>query len=153
MQLARHLRLRGLRQPHPRLLLQLPLHVLELRLRHLRRDPARRSDLQQHQEAPLQEHVLRQQRPGLRVLLEHLQLCNAIRHVRERLVLCRDNHVQVRSKACARLVELRNNIVRAARRRAVPVVRPGNVPVDRLRDSRNVPEAVVDRVAATIKDQ
>ena len=64
-----------------------------------------------------------------------------------------DNHVPVRRKACARLVERLNNIVRVVRRRAVLVVRQDSVRVDRRRDSRNVPEAVVDRVVATIKDQ
>jgi hypothetical protein len=68
-------------------------------------------------------------------------------------VVRQDKRVQVRRKACARLVELRNNIVPAARRRAVLVVRQGSVRVDRLRDSRNVSAAVVDQVAATIKDQ
>jgi hypothetical protein len=63
------------------------------------------------------------------------------------------NLVQVRRKGCARLVERRSNIVRAARRRAVLAVRPVSVQVDRLRDSRNVLAAVVGRVAATIKDQ
>jgi hypothetical protein len=68
-------------------------------------------------------------------------------------VVRQDKRVQVRRKACARLVERRNNIVRAVRRRAVLVVRPGSVRADRLRDSRNVLAAVVDRVAAIIRDQ
>lgn len=63
-----------------------------------------------------------------------------------------DNLVPVRRKACARQVERPNNIVRAVRRKAVLVVRLGSVRVDRLRDSRNAPAAVADRVAATIKD-
>jgi hypothetical protein len=119
----------------------------------LRRDPACRCDPQQPREAPLQEHVLRQQRLARRVLVAHPQLYNAIPHVQERLVLRQDNRVQVRRKACARRVERRNSIVRAVRRRDVLVARPGSVPVDRLRDSRNVPAAVVDLVAAIIKDQ
>ena len=117
------------------------------------RVPACRCGLLRHREARLREHVLRRPRQGLRVQLAHLQLCNAIRHVRERLVPRRANHVQVRRKACARLVERRNNIVRAARRRAVLVVRLGSVQADRRRDSHNAPAAVVDREAATIKDQ
>jgi len=64
-----------------------------------------------------------------------------------------DNLVQARRKACARLVEHRNNFVPAARRRAVLVVRQGSVRVDPLRVSRNAPVAAVGRVAATIKDQ
>lgn len=51
---------RGLLQLHQRLLLQLPLHAQELRLEHLRRDPACRCGLQQHLEARLREHVLPQ---------------------------------------------------------------------------------------------
>jgi hypothetical protein len=157
--IRRHIRLaqrpppRNLPQLHQRLQLRLPLHVPELRLRHLHRVPACHCGLHGHRAARLREHVLRQQRPVLYVLLAHLQLCNAIRHVRERLVLRRDNRVPVRRKACARLVERRNNIVRAARRRAVLVVRLGSVQADRRRDSHNAPAAVVDREAATIKDQ
>jgi hypothetical protein len=109
-----------------------------------------RCDLQQHREARLRVHVLLRERQVLRVLLAHLQHCNVIPRVLEPLVVHRDNLVQVRRKACARL-ERRNNIVRAVRRRAVLVVRPGSGPVDRLRDSRNAPAAVADRVAATIK--
>ena len=150
---VRQPRRRSLQQLHQPFLLRLRLHVPELRLLHLRRDPAARCGLQPHREARLQEHVLRQQRLALRVLLAHLQLCNAIRHVRERLVVRPDNLVQARRKACARLVEHRNNFVPAARRRAVLVVRQGSVRVDPLRVSRNAPVAAVGRVAATIKDQ
>jgi hypothetical protein len=56
---VRHPRRRSLQQLHLRLQLQQPLHVPELRLLHLRRDPAPRCGLQQHREARLQEHVLR----------------------------------------------------------------------------------------------
>jgi hypothetical protein len=94
-----------------------------------------------------------QQRLARHVRLAHLQRCNATRHVRERLVLRPDKLVRVRSKACVRLVERHNNTVRAVRRRVVPVVRQGSVRVDRLRVSRSAPAAVVDRVAATIKDR
>ena len=153
IRVAQRLRLRSLQRLHLRLLLQPPLHVRASRLQHLRRDPACRCGLQQHREARLLEHVLRQRRLGLLVLPAHLQLCNAIPRVRERLVVRQDKRVQVRRKACARLVERRNNIVRAVRRRAVLVVRPGSVRADRLRDSRNVLAAVVDRVAAIIRDQ
>ena len=58
-----------------------------------------------------------------------------------------------RRKACARLVVRRNNIVRAVRRRAVLAERPGSVPVDRRRGSRNALEVAVGQAAATIKDQ
>jgi hypothetical protein len=124
-----------------------------LRLLHLRLVPACRCGLLQHRGTRLREHVLRQQRPGLRVLLAHLQLCNAIQRVLERQAVRPVKLVQVRRKACARLVERRNRIVRAVRLRAVLVVRRDSVRVDRLRDSRNAPAAAVDRVAATIKDQ
>jgi hypothetical protein len=153
MRLAQRPRLRSRQQLHQRLLLQLPLHVPELRPLLLRLVPACRCGLQQLQEAPRREHAPRRRRLALRVLLVHLQLCNAIPRVRERLVLRRDNLVQVRRKACARLAERRNSIVRAARRRAVLVVRQGSVRVDRRRGSRNVLEAAVDQVAATTKDQ
>ena len=129
------------------------LHVPAPRPLCPRRVLARPCGLQQHREARLREHVLRRPRQGLRVQLAHLQLCNAIRHVRERLVPRRANHVQVRRKACARLVERLNSIVRAARRKAVLVVRLGSVRVDRLRDSRNAPAAAVDRVAVTTRDR
>jgi hypothetical protein len=145
---------RNLLQLRQHLLLQLPRHVPALRLLHQRRDLACPCDLRrQHPEARLREHVRRQQRLGLRVLLAHLQLCNVIHRVRARQVLRRGNHVPVRRKACARLVERHNNIVQAVRRRVVLAVRRGSVLVDRLRDSRNAPAAVVDRVAATIKDR
>jgi hypothetical protein len=150
---AQRLRLRGLLHPHRRLQLQPRPHAPELRLLRLRRDLACRCDLQLHREARLREHVLQQPCLGLRVLLAHLQLCNAIPRVRERLDLRRDNLVQAHRKACARLVERRNNIVPAARRRGALVVRQGSVLVGRLRDSRSAPAAVVDRAAATIKDQ
>jgi hypothetical protein len=149
--LARRLPLRSLRQLRQRLRLQLPLHDLALRLRHPRRVPAYRCDLQQHREARLQEHVLRQHRLGLHGLPAHPQLCNVIR-VPARLLQAPGKRVLVRRKACARLVEHRNNIVQAARRRVVLVVRQGSVRVDRLRGSRNVRAAVADRVVATIKD-
>jgi hypothetical protein len=153
IRLARCPRLRGLLQLHQRLQLRLPLHVPELLLLLLRRVLACRCGLRQHREARLREHVLRRHRLGLRVLLAHLQQCNAIQYGREGLVLRRDNLVLVRRKACARPVERRNNIVRAARRRAVLVVRQGSVRVDRLRVSRNVLVAAVDQAAATIKDR
>jgi hypothetical protein len=127
--------------------------VLELRLLLLRLVSACRCGLQWHREAPLREHVLRQRRLALRALVAHLQQCNAIRRVPQHPVARPGNLVQVRRKGCARLVERRSNIVRAARRRAVLAVRPVSVQVDRLRDSRNVLAAVVGRVAATIKDQ
>ena len=153
IRLAHRLPLRSLRQLHLRLLRQLRLHDLALRLLLPRRDPAFRCGLQQHRGARPREHARRQQRPALHGLLAHPQLCNAIRHVRERLVLRRDNHVQERRKACARLAELRNSIVRAARRRAVLVVRQGSVRVDRLLGFRSAPAAAVVRVAAITRDQ
>jgi hypothetical protein len=146
-------RLRGLQQLHLRLQLRLPPHVPALRPQLLRRVPVCRCGLRRHREARLRDHVLREQLPALRVRLAHLRQCNAIRYGREGLVLHRDNLVLVRRKACARLVERRNNIVRAARRRAVPVVRQGSVRVDRLHVSRNVLVAAVDQAAATIKDR
>lgn len=148
---AQRPRLQNLLQLHLHLLLQLPLLVPALRLPLPRRDLACRCALHQHQEARLREHGLLQQRLPRRVLLAHLQHCNAIPRVPEHQVLRQDNHVQARRKACARLLERRNNIVRAARRRAVLVVRQGSVRVDRLRDSRNAPAAAVGRVAATTK--
>ena len=93
---ARRRGLRSLLHLHQRLLLQLLLHVPELRLLLLRCGPACRCDLQQHREARLREHVQRQQRLLLRVLLVHLQHCNAIRRVRERPVVRQDKRVQVR---------------------------------------------------------
>jgi hypothetical protein len=119
----------------------------------MRRVPACRCGLQQHREARLREHVPRRQRQVLHVLLAHLQHCNAIRRVRQRLVVRQGKRVQVRRKACARLAERRSNIVPTARRRVVLVVRQGSVRVDLRRDSRNVLAAAADRVAATIKDQ
>lgn len=151
IRLARRPRLRDLQRPHLRLQLRLPQHVPELRLLPLRRDLACRCDLQQHRAPRLREHVLRAQLPVRRVPLARPQPCNAILCVLERPVVHPDNLVQVRRKACVRL-ERRNNIVRAARRRAVPVVRRGSVRADLLRDSRNAPAAVVGRAAATIKD-
>ncbi len=153
IRLAEHPRLRNLLHPHQRLLLPLLLHGPAPRPLCPRRVPACPCGLQQHREARLREHVLRRPRQGLRVQLAHRQLCNAIRHVRERLVLRRDNHVQERRKACARLAELRNSIVRAARRRAVLVVRQGSVRVDRLLGFRSAPAAAVVRVAAITRDQ
>jgi hypothetical protein len=144
-------------RPWQRSLLRLQLrrrqHVQELRLLLLRLVPACRYDPQQPLEARLPEHVLQRQRLARRVPLAHLQPCNAIPLVPERPVLHPDNLVQVRRKACARLVELRNNIVRAVRLKAVLVVHLGSVRVDRLRDFRNAPVAVADRVVATIRDQ
>jgi hypothetical protein len=153
IRLAEHPRLRNLLHPHQRLLLPLLLHVPAPRPLCPRRVPACPCGLQQHREARLREHVQRRPRQGLRVQLAHRQLCNAIRHVRERLVLRRDNHVQERRKPCARLAELRNSIVRAARRRAVLVVRQGSVRVDRLLGFRSAPAAAVVRVAAITRDQ
>jgi len=153
IRLAQRLRLRDPQQLHQRLLLRPPVHVLESRPLLPRRGLACRCGLPLHREARLRGHVLREQLLEPRVLLAHLRRCNAIRHVLEGLVVLPANHVPVRRKACARLVEHRNNIVRAARRRGVLVARQDSVRVDRLRDSRNVLAAVVGRVAATIKDQ
>ncbi len=172
LQVSRDLRLQlARRQPIPRLIRlaprprpQGPLRLrqrLPLRLRQpapaLRRQPLRRGPAyhcgpQQRQEARLREHVQRR-RLALRVLPADHQHYNAIQLVRERPALRRDNPAPVRRKACVRQLERRNNIVRAARRRAVPVVRPGSVLVDRLRDSRNALAAAVGRVAAITRDQ
>jgi len=153
IRLAQRLRLRDPQQLHQRLLLRPPLHVLELRPLLPHRGLACRCGLPLHREARLRGHVLREQLLERRVLLAHLlRLCNAIRCVREGLVVLPANLGPARRKACARLVVRRNNIVRAVRRRAVPVARQGSVQVDRLRDSRNAPAAAVGRVAATIKD-
>jgi len=152
IRLAQRLRLRDPQQLHQRLLLRPPLHVLESRPLLPRRGLACRCGLLLHREAPLREHVLREQLLEPRVLLAHLRRCNAIRHVREGLVVLPANHVPVRRKACARLVVRRNNIVRAVRRRAVLAERPGSVPVDRRRGSRNALEVAVGQAAATIKD-
>ena len=141
IRLAQHPRLRSLLL-HLRRKLRLPLHV-----------PACRCGLLQRREALLPEHVPRQQRLGLRVLLAHLQHCNAIQRVRQRQARRPGKLVRLLRKACARLVALRNNIVRAVRRRVDPAVRPGNVRVDRLRVSRNDLAAAAGPVAATIKDQ
>jgi hypothetical protein len=153
MRLAPCPRLRSPLHLHQRLLLQLPPHVPALRQQPLRRVLACRCGLLQHREARLRVAALRLQVQVLLVLLAHRQPCNAIRRVPQRLVVRQGKRVQVRRRACARLAEHRNNIVRAARRRAVLAVRQGSVPVDRLRDSRNAPAAAVDRVAVTIKDQ
>jgi hypothetical protein len=144
-------RARCLRQLHLRLQLQLLLRAPALRLLRLRHDPACRCGHRQHREARPQEHVLRQRRLALHGLLAHPQPCNVIL-VPAALLLARDNRAQVLLKACALLV-LRSNIVPAARRRVVPVVRPGSVRVGRLRGSRNALAAVADQVVATIRDQ
>ena len=123
-----------------------------MRLLHPRRDPVFRCGQLEYREARLWEHVLQQQRLALCGLLAHLRLCNVIR-VPVRLLQARRKRVPVRRKACARLVVRHNSIVRAARRRGVPVGRPVSVPADRLRGSHNVPAAVAGQVAATIKDQ
>src|SRR5271156_5677808 len=149
IRLAQRLRLRDPQQLHQRLLLRPPVHVLESR-------PLlpRRCGLPLHREARLRGHVLREQLLERRVLLARLlRLCNAIRCVREGLVVLPANLGPARRKACARLVVRRNNIVRAVRRRAVLAERPGSVPVDRRRGSRNAPEVAVGQAAATIKDQ
>ena len=149
---ARHQLLRSLQQLHLRLLLRLLRQDPASRPHHRRPVLACHCDPRQHRAARPREHARRQQRPALHGLLAHPQLCNVIR-VPARLLQARGNRVQVRRKACARLVELRNNIVRAARRRVVLAERQGSVRVDRLRASRSAPEAVADRVVATIKDQ
>jgi hypothetical protein len=142
--------LRNLRQLHQRLQPQLRLYVPALR--RLPQDPACRCGRLQHREARPREHVLRQQRPALHGLLAHLRLCNVIR-VPARLLRAPGKRVQVCRKACARVVERRNNIVLAARRRVALVVRPGSVLEDRPRASHNALEAVADRVVATIRDR
>ena len=121
-----------------------------MHLLRLCQDPACRYVQLQHREARPRVHVLRRLHLALHDPLAHLRLCNVIR-VQARLLQARAKRVLVRRKACARLAALRNNIVRAARRRVVPVARQGNVRVDRLRDSRSAPEAVADRVVATIR--
>ena len=119
-------------------------------MRRLPQDPACRCGRLQHREARPREHVLQQQGPAPHGLPAHLRLCNVIR-VPARLLQAPGKRVPVRRKACARVVERRNNIVLAARPRFVLVVRQGNVREDRLRASHNVPEAVADQVVATIK--
>jgi hypothetical protein len=153
IRLAQRLRLRDPQQLHQRLLLRPPLHVLELRPLLPHRGLACPCGLPLHREARLREPVLRRQRRELLVQLAHLRHCSAIRHVREGLVVHQANHVPVRRKACARLVERLNNIVRVVRRRAVLVARQDSVRVDRRRGSRNVLEVAVDQAVATIKDQ
>ncbi len=151
MRPARHLLLRSLRQLHLRLLLRLLPQDPASRPHHLRRVLACLCDLRQHQAARLREHVRQRQRPGLRALLAHLQLCNVIR-VPARLLQGPGKADPVRRKACARLAS-HNNIVRAVRRKAVLAVRRGSVLVDRLRGSRSVLEVAADPVVATIKDR
>jgi hypothetical protein len=142
----------SLLQLHLRLLLQPRSRAPELRLLLLRLVPACRCGLRQHREPRLREHVLQRQRPGLRVRPAHPQHCN-VTHVPVLLLRARGKRVLARRKACVRLVERHNNIVRAARRRVVLVVRPASVRVDRLHGSHNAPAAVAGRVVATIRDQ
>ena len=122
-----------------------------MRLLHPRRDPVFRCGQLEYREARRWERDL-QQRLALRGLLAHLRLCNVIR-VPLRLLQARGKRVPVRRKACGRLVVRHNSIVRAARRRGVPVGRPVSVPADRLRGSHNVPAAVAGQGAATIRDR
>ncbi len=132
---------RSLQHLHQRLLLRLPLHDPALRRHHPRRVPACHCGLQRHREARLRE----------RALLAHPQLCNVIR-VPARLLQPPGKRVLVRRKACARRAP-RRPIVLAARRRVVPVARPGSVRVDLLRGSRSAPAVAADQAAATIKDR
>jgi hypothetical protein len=139
---------RNRRQQHQHLQLQPRLYVPALHL--LPQDRACRCGRRQQREARPREHVLRQQRRAPHVLLAHLRLCNVIR-APVRLLQVPGKRVPVRRKACARVAEHRNNIVRVARRRVVRVVRQGNVREGRLRGSHNAREAGADQVAATIK--
>jgi hypothetical protein len=142
--------LRNLQQLQQRLQPQLRLYVPALR--RLPQDPACRCGRLQQRETRPREHVLRQQRPAPHGLLAHLRLCNVTR-VPARLLQAPAKRVQVLRKACARVLERRNNIVLAARRRVVLGVRQGSVREDRLRASHSVLEAAADRVVATIKDR